>query len=124
VSRSLLIVDDDPFIRRLVTATLDGVFSFALLEAADGPEAVAVARRERPELVLLDVDMPGPDGLEVCRRLRGDPATREAMIVMLTAAAGDGLAARVHEAGADELLAKPFSPLALLRLVERLDSRG
>ena len=123
MSHSLLVVDDDPFIRRLVSTTLRDVSSFALLEAADGSEAVATAQRTHPELVLLDVDMPGLNGIEVCRALRADPATREATIVMLTAARGDDLADRVRAAGADELLAKPFSPLALLRLVDRLDRR-
>jgi CheY-like chemotaxis protein len=123
VSRTLLVVDDDPFIRRLVTTTLRDVSSFALLEAGNGDEAVATARREHPELVLLDVDMPGLDGIEVCRVLRSDPGTCGATIVMLTAARGDDLTDRVHAAGADELFAKPFSPLALLRLVDRLDQR-
>ena len=123
MSHSLLVVDDDPFIRRLVTATLRDVSSFALLEAGDGDEAMTTARREHPALVLLDVDMPGRDGIEVCRALRADPGTRAATIVMLTAARGDDLADRARAAGADELLAKPFSPLALLRLVDRLDRR-
>jgi CheY-like chemotaxis protein len=122
MTRSLLVVDDDPFIRRLVATTLRDVSSFSLLEAGNGDEAVELARQRHPAVVLLDVDMPGLDGIEVCRALRADPSTRDATIVMLTAARGDDLADRVRAAGADELLAKPFSPLALLRLVDRLDA--
>jgi two-component system chemotaxis response regulator CheY len=116
----LLVADDDPLIRRLVTATLRDVSRFALLEAADGTQAVEIAQRERPAVALLDVDMPGRDGIEVCRALRADPATRAATIVMLTGAPGDGVRARALEAGADLFLTKPFSPLELLRLVDRL----
>jgi two-component system chemotaxis response regulator CheY len=120
VSRALLVVDDDPFIRKLVMTTLQDVSSFTLFEAADGEEALARAAADPPAVVLLDVDMPRMDGIEVCRRLRGDPATGAATIVMLTAAHGDGVQARAEAAGADLFLTKPFSPLELLRLVDRL----
>jgi two-component system chemotaxis response regulator CheY len=116
----VLIVDDDEFIRKLIATTLEDVARLELHEAADGLEAVEVARRERPGLVFLDVDMPGRNGIEVCRELREDEATSGATIVMLTAAQGDGVEARAEEAGADLFLTKPFSPLDLLRLVDRL----
>ena len=70
---SVLIVDDDPFIRKLIATTLEDVAGFELAEAADGVEAVEVAARETPEMVFLDIDMPRMDGLEVCRRLRAAP---------------------------------------------------
>ena len=120
MSRGLLVVDDDPFIRKLVTTTLKDVSQFALLEAADGVEALQVAGRELPAVVLLDVNMPGMDGIEACRRLRADPATRQTTIVMLTASHGDPIEAEAEAAGADLFLTKPFSPLELLRLVDRL----
>ena len=116
----VLIVDDDEFIRKLIATTLEDVARLELHEAADGLEAVEVARRERPRLVFLDVDMPGVGGIEVCRELRGDEATSGATIVMLTAAQGDGVEALAEQAGADLFLTKPFSPLDLLRLVDRL----
>lgn len=122
MSRRLLVVDDDPFIRKLVTTTLSDVAQFELVEAADGAEALETAARERPAIVLLDVDMPRLDGIEACRALRTDPRTREATIVILTAAHDDGVAARAAAAGADVFLTKPFSPLELLRLVDRLGS--
>jgi two-component system chemotaxis response regulator CheY len=116
----VLIVDDDEFIRKLIATTLEDVARLELHEAADGLAAMKLARRERPTLVFLDVDMPGLDGIDVCRRLREDESTRGATIVMLTAAHGDSVESLAEEAGADLFLTKPFSPLDLLRLVDRL----
>jgi CheY-like chemotaxis protein len=124
VTRSVLIVDDDPFIRKLIATTLEDVTEFELHEAADGVEAVAVARRERPTLVFLDVDMPRMNGIDACRQLREDPDTSDATIVMLTAAHGDSVERSAEDAGADLFLTKPFSPLDLLRLVDRLSGQG
>ena len=119
-SRAVLIVDDDPFIRKLILTTLEGVSSFVLHEARDGEEAVQTARRESPRLVFLDIDMPRLDGIEACRQMRAQPAMTSAKIVMLTATAEDSAQVRAREAGADFFLTKPFSPLELLRLVSDL----
>jgi CheY-like chemotaxis protein len=124
MSLGVLVVDDDPFIRRLIATTLENVTQFELHEASDGLEALEVAQRERPQLVFLDVDMPALDGIDACRRLRADPATSGMTIVMLTAAHGDDVERRAEEAGADLFLTKPFSPLELLRLVDRLSETG
>jgi len=120
VSRSVLIADDDEFIRRLVITTLEDVAGVRLVEASDGREAVEAAARERPALILLDVAMPNLDGIEACRRLRSLPGTSETPIVMLTAHAGEEDETRALEAGADRYLTKPFSPLDLLRIVDEL----
>jgi CheY-like chemotaxis protein len=117
---SVLIVDDDPFIRRLIATTLEDVAGFELYEASDGVEALELAADRPPRLVFLDVDMPRLDGISVCRRLRADPTTRATTIVILTAANADEVEQRASEAGADMFLTKPFSPLDLLRLVDRL----
>jgi two-component system chemotaxis response regulator CheY len=119
-TRAVLIVDDDQFIRRLIATTLEDVAEFELHEAGDGIQALEVAQRERPALVFLDVDMPGLNGIETCRRLRTDGATSDSTIVMLTAAHGDTVEGQAEEAGADLFLTKPFSPLDLLNLVDRL----
>src|SRR5919204_31296 len=84
---SVLIVDDDPFIRKLVSTTLEDVAGFEPAEAPGGEQALDLARAEPPALVFLDIDMPGIDGYEVCRRLRAEPETAQTTIVMLTAAA-------------------------------------
>lgn len=123
MTHGVLIVDDDQFIRRLIATTLEDVSEFVLHEAADGVEALEVAQRERPSLVFLDVDMPRLDGIETCRQLRGDGATNNATIVMLTAASGDNVESDAEQAGADLFLTKPFSPLDLLRLVDQLGER-
>jgi CheY-like chemotaxis protein len=117
---AVLIVDDDPFIRKLVATTLEDVAGFELLEAADGGEALDVAAGSSPQLVFLDIDMPHVNGYEVCRRLRSKPETAQATIVMLTAAVGEEAEREAEEAGADLFLTKPFSPLELLRLVHDL----
>jgi two-component system chemotaxis response regulator CheY len=120
--RSVLVVDDDPFIRRLIVTTLEDIAGFELFEAADGEQAVTMAEQIGPAVVLLDIDMPRLDGIEACRRLRGLPGGGGATIVMLTAAAA-GQESVARAAGADLFLTKPFSPLDLLRLVDELGER-
>jgi CheY-like chemotaxis protein len=124
MARGVLIVDDDPFIRKLIATTLEDVSDFELHEAGDGIEALEVAHVERPSLVFLDVDMPRLDGIDTCRRLRGEETTSATTIVMLTAAHGDRVERQAEEAGADLFLTKPFSPLDLLRLVDRLGEQA
>ena len=119
---AVLIVDDDPFIRKLVATTLEDVAGFDLMEASDGVDALATAERTPPAIVFLDIDMPRLDGLETCRRLRANGPTRASTIVMLTAAAGAEAERQAEDAGADLFLTKPFSPLELLRLVDELGS--
>jgi len=123
VTRTILIVDDDPVIRKLITTTLQDVAGYRLAEAGDGMAALETAQRERPEIVFLDYDMPRLNGIETCRRLRADPATAGATIVMLTAMSDGDAQEHAAEAGADLFLTKPFSPLRLLRLVDDLGSR-
>ena len=118
----LLIADDEPAVRALVHTTLDRE-GLAVLEAADGVEALEVIRREAPQMVLLDVMMPGMDGLEVCRRVKADPRTRHVVVVMLTAQSQELDRQRGLAAGADDYFTKPFSPLALLRKVEQVVAR-
>ena len=124
MNRTILIVDDDAAIRRLIATTLEDVSGYRLEEATNGAEAVEQAVDSRPEIVFLDVDMPGVNGIEACRRLRSDPATAGATIVMLTGASGPQAERGALDAGADLFLTKPFSPLHLLRLVDRIGATG
>lgn len=119
-ARAVLVVDDDPFIRKLVATTLEDVAGFVLHEAADGVEALEEADSAPPAIVFLDIDMPRMDGITACRELRARPSGEDATIVMLTASAGEEHEAGAREAGADLFLTKPFSPLDLLRLVDDL----
>ena len=82
-----------------------------------------MAQRELPTIVFLDVDMPRMDGIDTCRRAARNPATSGITIVMLTASHGDRIEAQAEAAGADLFLTKPFSPLDLLRLVDRLGAQ-
>ena len=117
---AILIVDDDPLIRRLILTTLQDVAGFDLREAGDGVAAIETAAEVRPDIVFLDYDMPRLNGVETCRRLRSDPVTADATIIMLTAMADEPAQQRAADAGADLFLTKPFSPLRLLRLVDEL----
>jgi len=117
---TILIVDDDPLVRKLITTTLQDVAGFRLREAGDGLEALEAAAQECPRIVFLDYDMPRLNGIETCRRLRSDPSTADATIIMLTGMSDAPALDRALDAGADHFLTKPFSPLRLLRLVDEL----
>ena len=117
--RRVLLVDDDPQLLLLISTTL-GTADFELLEASDGEEALQVARRHHPDLVLLDVGMPRLDGFEVCRQLKTAPETTSIKVVMLTARGTEADRARGREVGADDYFAKPFSPIQLLKKVYAL----
>ena len=123
MTRSVLIVDDDPFIRKLIATTLEDVAGFDVHQAGDGEEALEVAALAQPAIVFLDVNMPKLDGIDACRRLRDLDAAADATIVMLTAA-GPERERAAREAGADLFLTKPFSPLDLLRLVDEIGGAG
>jgi CheY-like chemotaxis protein len=120
VTRTILIVDDDASIRKLIATTLEDVSGYRLEEAGDGIEAVSRALDAEPEIVFLDIEMPRVDGIETCRRLRSEPRLADATIVMLTGESGDAAERMAHSAGADLFLTKPFSPLHLLQLVDSL----
>jgi DNA-binding response OmpR family regulator len=96
---------------RLLAVTLRPE-GFRALTANDGESALRIARAERPDLILLDWQMPGPDGIEVCRALRAetDPRLRDVPVVLLTAQAGAEKTAVGFEAGATDYLTKPFKP--------------
>jgi CheY-like chemotaxis protein len=120
----ILIVDDDPLIRKLIHTTLQDVGGFELQEAGDGQQALETAAEIRPDIVFLDYDMPRLNGVETCRRLRSDPVTADATIIMLTGMSDQPAQDRAAHAGADLFLTKPFSPLRLLRLVDELAAGG
>jgi response regulator RpfG family c-di-GMP phosphodiesterase len=118
VTLRLLLVDDDPGLRALLRATLDAV-DVEVEESEDAPSALAAIRRRRPDAIVLDVNLPGMDGLAFTRQLKLDRATKDIPIVILSGSDG-GTSVAALEAGADSFLGKPFSPLELLAIVERL----
>ena len=119
--KKILIVDDQAEVRELVEVTLR-IGDYQILQASNADEALAVARSERPDLMLLDVMMPNSsiDGFEVCRQLKADPATRGINIVMITARGQEKDLETGRLAGADDYFTKPFSPLQLMNKVEEL----
>jgi CheY-like chemotaxis protein len=116
---NVLIADDEDSVVELVRVTLEDE-RVRVIVARDGMTALALADEVAPDLLLLDVNMPGHDGVEVCRRLRADDRFARTPIVMLTAAARPEDVRRGLEAGATEYLTKPFSPVRLLTLVDTL----
>jgi adenylate cyclase len=114
----ILVVDDTPANVRLLEAVL-GPRGYEMLSAGSGPEALEAVTRDRPDLVLLDIVMPGMDGYEVCRQLRATPASAVLPVVMITAS-GNEEKLRALEAGADDFIAKPFDQAELLARVRSL----
>ncbi|MFI5979382.1 response regulator transcription factor [Streptomyces sp. NPDC051555] len=106
----ILVVDDDPTVAEVVTGYLHRA-GYAVEQAADGPAALARAERNRPDLVVLDLMLPGIDGLEVCRRLR---AAGPVPVIMLTARGDEDERIAGLEVGADDYVTKPFSPRELV----------
>lgn len=119
VKRKILLVDDDPRLRRLIGTTL-GSDDFDVLHAADGEEALSLAREFHPALILLDVTMPKRNGFDVCQALKQDSATADIKVVILSARANDADVRLGREADADGYFNKPFSPVELLNKVYSL----
>jgi diguanylate cyclase (GGDEF)-like protein len=117
--RRVLLVDDDAGLRALLRTTLEPV-DLEVDEAEDAATAAGRIAARRPDVVVLDVRMPGTDGVSFCRRLKADPSTRTIAVVLLTGDDRRETEAAAESAGADAFLRKPFSPLGLLNVVERL----
>jgi DNA-binding response OmpR family regulator len=120
----VLVADDDDDILLLVTTRLkrDG---FEVVSASSGDRALALARERKPALAVLDIGMPGLDGLEVLEQIRADEEIRGMLVLLLTAKAQESDVRRGYESGADAYVRKPFSPAELSKRVrELLDGEG
>jgi CheY-like chemotaxis protein len=118
--KRVLIVEDQADIRKLIRMTLE-FEPYEIHEAADGTDGLRLAGEVHPDLILLDVMMPGElDGLQVCARVRMNPALKATRVVLLTARGQIQDRDAGQQAGADEYLLKPFSPLQLIETIERL----
>ncbi len=113
----ILLADDDTPLRTLLQITL-GTADYRVLETADGVSALKVARREKPDLIILDWMMPGMTGLEVADALRRDAATDRIPIIMLTARDEEEDERQARALGIFGFMVKPFSPLEFLNMVE------
>jgi CheY-like chemotaxis protein len=118
VSARILIVEDHPTMREAMRLVLERE-GFDIDEASDGDEALAAVRDVAPDLVLLDMSIPGVAGPDVLARVKGDPATSEVRVIVVTATGEEGRAAAMA-GGADHYFTKPFSPIALLQAVEEV----
>jgi DNA-binding response OmpR family regulator len=118
---TVLVADDDEDILLLVTARLrrDG---FEIVQARDGEQALALLRERRPDLAVLDVGMPGLDGLEVLQAIRADPELHDLRVLLLTAKAQESDVRRGFDSGADAYMKKPFSPTELSAKARELTS--
>jgi two-component system alkaline phosphatase synthesis response regulator PhoP len=125
MSKRILVVDDDREIVRMVRGYLEQA-GYAVMDANDGETALHLLRRERPDLVLLDLMLPKRDGWELTRLMRADPALAAIPIIMLTARFADGDKIVGLELGADDYITKPFNPrelLARVRAILRISQR-
>lgn len=118
MSARILIVEDHPTMREAMRLVLEGE-GFQIEEAPDGDEALAVVQRDRPDLVLLDMSIPGTPGPDVLAAVKGDPATADVRVIVVTATGEEGRSAAIA-GGADHYFTKPFSPIALLQAVEEV----
>jgi CheY-like chemotaxis protein len=114
----ILIVEDHPTMREAMRMVLEHE-GFVIREAADGAAALEMVRAQPPDLVFLDLNIPGMTGADVLKSLKQDPETASVRVIIVTAT-GEEERERVLSLGADEYFTKPFSPLALLRTVERV----
>jgi len=118
MSKRILIVEDQEDNRRILRDLLTNV-GFELIEATTGEEGVRLAERNRPDLILMDVQMPVLDGHEATQRIKSQPELRSIPIIVVTSYALSGDEAKAMAAGADAYVAKPFSPRALLAAIRR-----
>lgn len=116
---TILVVDDEDDVINLVSFNLRAA-GFQVRVARDGVEAIELARRERPDLIILDLMLPEMDGISVCEVLRKQPASANTPVIMLTAWATDRARLVGLQAGANDYITKPFSPRELVRRVQSL----
>ena len=124
MKRKVLIVEDDEDVLELLSNTFRKTGEFEVLTSEDGVEGLRQARTQNPALLLLDLMLPGITGLEVCRILKGDPATKALPIVIITAKADEFDRINGFELGADDYIVKPFSPREVLLRVKAVMRRS
>jgi len=118
-AKTILYIEDNEMNRKIVRDLLKRT-KYALIEAYDGEAGVAKALEARPDLILMDIQLPKISGLEATKRLRADPATAATPIIAITSFALSGDDVRAKEAGATAYLAKPYSPFDLLSLIRKI----
>ncbi len=120
--KKILIADDEPDILEIIQYNLEAE-GFEVITAKNGNEAIEKAKRNLPDLIILDIMMPGKTGMEVCNLLRQQPAFKSTLIIFLTALSDEGTEIKGLESGADDYLTKPISPKVLVSKVNALFRR-
>jgi two-component system, cell cycle response regulator DivK len=123
MSKRILVVEDQEGNRRIVRDLLTST-GYELIEALDGETGVRMAKEHQPDLILMDIQLPGLDGYEATRRIKAEPTLRAIPIVVVTSYALSGDDAKAMAAGADAYVAKPFSPRQLLATIRKLLPEG
>jgi two-component system cell cycle response regulator DivK len=118
MSRRILVVEDHEENRRIMRDLLTSA-SYEMIEAVTGEDGVTMAERERPDLILMDIQLPGIDGYETTRRIKANPALRAIPIIAVTSYALSGDDVKAREAGCNDYVTKPFSPRALLAKIRQ-----
>lgn len=118
--QTVLIAEDNPQHLELLETYLEALPHLRVISAINGEEALAKVHEESPDLVLLDIMMPKMSGFEVCKRIKGDPKTRDILVVMVTALNETSDVERAAECGTDDYLAKPVDRKALIDLINNL----
>jgi len=113
MSKRILVIEDHEENRRIMRDLLTSA-DYEMIEAVTGEEGIAAAQTHRPDLILMDIQLPGLDGYEATRRIKADPALRQIPIIAVTSYALSGDEAKARAAGCDAYVAKPFSPRVLL----------
>jgi two-component system, cell cycle response regulator DivK len=118
MSKRILVVEDQEDNRQIIRDMLTFT-DYEIIEAESGEEALAAVAKQRPDLILMDIQLPGIDGYEVTRRIKADPAMRSIPIIAVTSYALSGEEQKAHAAGCDEYVPKPYSPRQLLTKIRQ-----
>lgn len=118
MSKKILVIDDEPELVKAVTIRLKAG-GYETIFACDGEEGLTKAEEDNPDLILLDIIMPGEDGYEVCKNLKSNSKTKNIPIIIFTASGQENLEERCMTVGADAMIKKPFETAELLKLVDK-----
>jgi two-component system cell cycle response regulator DivK len=119
MNKRILVVEDQEDNRQIVRDLLATITDYDVTEAENGEEALAAVAKERPDLILMDIQLPIMDGYEATRRIKADPATRAIPIIAVTSYALSGDEAKARAAGCDDFVPKPYSPRELLAKIRK-----
>jgi two-component system alkaline phosphatase synthesis response regulator PhoP len=118
--KKVLVIEDEKDILELILSIFDGLGNYQVLSAIDGEEAIKLARMDRPDIILLDIQLPKINGYEVCKYIKSDPTMSQIKILMLSGMTQNSDRQKAKEANADGYINKPFSSIELLEKVESL----